>query len=478
MRIAIGDPANIGNVMVAMGNHRFPNMGVLSLFSYLREHRDGVELLYLKGDLSLQAYLDRLDAFQFDVYGISFASWVSTIAYETIAAVKKRFPGRPVICGGTHPTALPEEVLSNSMADVCVIGEGEETLVELLGFYDSGTPALSGIPGIAYRKDGAILRSAPRKHMEDLGSLPLPAWDLIEFDEYEGMGYCKARPNTAMIFSRGCPHNCVYCSNPVWRSSKPWLRVRPPGEIEKEIHLLYERGIREIWIRADEFNSDLDWAMEVCEAIRKLNYSDLYFECNLRVDKVTDGLARALRDANVWMVNLGVESLNQRVLDGIRKRTSVDQILQSCRILKAHQIDVYAWLMYYQIWEKGGELCWESPEEVDHTLKEVRRMARAGLIDLISWQMATPIPGADMFEVAKRHGLVSEPYQYDVWKVGLRLPGISERKIQIHRLRGMLLQASLAYRKGRVGWATRGNILGRMKYMLDAALRVVHPSSS
>lgn len=478
MRVAIGDPANINNKMVEMGNHRFPNMGVLSLFSYLREHMEGLELLYLRGDVPLASYLDRLEGFQPDVYGISFASWVSDIAYETLDAVKARLPDRPVLCGGTHPTAAPEEVLSKSRADICVIGEGEETLLELLRFFAWGRPALPEVKGIAYKESDTIIRSVPRKHIEDLSSLPLPAWDLIDFKDYEGFDYCKAKPNTAMVFSRGCPHNCVYCSNPVWRSSKPWLRVRPPDQIEDEIRLLYSRGIREIWIRADEFNSDLDWTMEVCKIIKGLNWKDLYFECNLRADKVTDKLASALRDANIWMVNLGVESLNQRVLDGIRKKTSVAQIMDSCRILKHQNIDVYAWLMYYQIWEQYGELCWERPEEVDNTLRLTKQMAREGLIDLISWQMATPIPGSDMFEIAKRHGLISEPYQYDVWKVGLRLPGINERRIQMHRLKGMLIQAHLAYKKGRVGWSTRSNIWGRMRYMLDAALHIVHPTIS
>jgi hypothetical protein len=278
-----------------------------------------------------------------------------------------------------------------------------------------------------------------------------------------------------MVFSRGCPFDCVYCSNPVWRSDKPWLRLRPPEQITEEITLLYNKGIREIWIRADEFNSRLEWTLEVCEAIKELGYRDLYFECNLRADKVTPELAKALKGINVWMVNIGIESFNQRVLDGIGKHVTVQQIKDSCKLLKGQGIDVYAWLMCYQIWEENGELCWETPQEVSNTLRVAKDLHGQGLIDLMSWQISTPIPGARMFDIAKRHGLISEPYQYNVWKVSTSIPGLSERQVQIHRLSGMLLQSYMAYKKGRVGWASRRNILSRAKYIVNAGYKVLRP---
>ncbi|RJQ40915.1 MAG: radical SAM protein [Dehalococcoidia bacterium] len=478
MRLVIGDPANINNLMVEQGNNRFPNMGILSIFGYLKERTQGLEAHYIRGNLDLKSYLKRLEAIRPEIYGISFASLVSEIAYETIDAVRSRFPGIPIICGGTHPTALPAEVLTRSKADICVIGEGEQTVAELVTHFASGEGELSGINGLAYRENGQIKYTLPRKHIGDLGTLPLPAWDMINFDEYEGLGYCKGTPNTAMIFSRGCPYHCVYCSNPVWRADRPWLRLRPPEDIQKEVALLYQRGIREIWIRADEFNSVLGWTFKVCQAIKELNYKDLFFECNLRADKVTDELAQALRDINVWMINLGIETLNQRVLDGIRKKVTVEQIVGSCKTLKRHGIDVYAWLMYYQIWEENGKLCWETPEEVDNTLRMARRMHREGLIDLMSWQIATPIPGAEMFDIARKFGLISKPNEYNVWKVSTSIPGVKERRVQTQRLKGFLLQAYMAYRKGRVGWSARHNIWNRMRYVGSAIFNILKPRVS
>ena len=478
MKLVIGDPANINNLMVGQGNNRFPNMGILYIFGYLKEKIKDLDVYYLRGNLDLEPYLKELEEINPDIYGISFASLVSDIAYETIDAVRSRFPDIPIICGGTHPTVAPSEVLARSKVDICAIGEGEQTALELMTHFQSGKGALSDINGLAYKENGQIEFTPARQHIKDLGTLPLPTWDMVNFDEYEGLGYCKGTPNTAVIFSRGCPYNCVYCSNPVWRTARPWLRLRPPQDIQKEITLLYQRGIREIWIRADEFNSDLSWTLEVCQAIKDLNYKDLFFECNLRADKVPEELAQALRDMNVWMINLGIETLNQRVLDGIRKKVTVEQIINSCKMLKRYGIDIYAWLMYYQLWEENGQLCWETPQEVDNTLRMARKIHKEGLIDLMSWQIATPIPGAEMFNIAQKYGLITEPYQYNVWKVSTSIPGVKGRQVQIQRLKGFLLQAYMAYKKGRVGWATRRNIWDRVKYMSNAIFHILKPRLS
>ncbi len=470
LRFVIADPANIDNLMVKMGNTRFPNMGALYISAYLKQKTDDVACFYLKGEADLPEYLKALESKQAHVFGISFSSWMADLAYRTIGAVRLRFPDIPIICGGTHPTAMPEDVLKKSLADVCVIGEGEQTCLELLEYYAGKRDSIAGIRGIAYRENGSIRLTERRTHFPDLGSLPPADWSIVDFAHYPGLGYCKARPNTAMTFSRGCPFNCVYCSNPVWRCSKPWLRLRPAGDIQQEVAHLYERGIREIWIRADEFNCDLRWTMEVCEAIRALNLTDLYFECNLRADKVTEELAAALKSINVWMINMGIESFNQRVLNGIRKRITVDQVIGACKTLKQQGIDVYAWLMCYQIWEEDGRLCWETDDEVDNTLRTARLLNKQGLIDLMSWQIATPIPGAEMFEVAKKHGCIAAPLQFDVWKQSVSVPGVSNRQVQLHLLKGMLLQSYMAYRKGRLRLS--GNVInsaaGRIRYMAAA----------
>ena len=474
MKLVIGEPANIDGKMVEHGNVNFPHLGILHIFSYLRENMSNLDMFYLRGNIGIKTYLKNLEEIKPDVYGISFASLMSPFAYQTINAVRDRFPNIPIICGWSHPTAAYEEVLKYSKADICVIGEGEQTMLELIEHFQLGKRSLEDIKGIAYKENGNLKLTPNRPHIENLDSIPFPAWDMVDFKDFAGLSLAKGFPNTAMLFSRGCPYRCTFCSNPVWWSSKPYLRVRSPENIIEEIKLLYSRGIRDIWMRADEFNSILDWSLEVCKAIKSLNYKNLYFQCNLRANPITEEFVKGLRDINVWMVNLGVESFNQRVLDGINKKVTVQQITDTCKLLKKYGIKVYAFMMFYNIWEEDGRLCYETPEEVDNTLKKVRKLHQDGLIDFMSWQIATPLPGAKLFDIAKKYKLIVEPYKYDVWEPSVSLPEVTRNQLMRHRMMGMIWQSYMAWKGGQVRIGSPmlfRRILKRLNYIIESAFK-------
>ena len=152
-----------------------------------------------------------------------------------------------------------------------------------------------------------------------------------------------------IIVSRRCPYNCTYCANPVWKANKPWYRVRSAENIVEEIELLYHMGIREITLRCDEFNINLAWSIEVCQKIRNLQHDDLYFQTVLRADKVTKELAKALKAINCWLVSLGIESGNQRTLDGYGKKITLEQIVNASKILKEEGIKITGFFMIYNV---------------------------------------------------------------------------------------------------------------------------------
>jgi len=446
-----------------------PNIGILYLISYLRKMKNEVKTYYIQPFLNLKQHLEKVKQISPDFYGISFANSLKGTAYHTIQQVRRKFPNLPIICGGAHPSADPEQVLFNSKADISVIGEGEVTSLELINHYMNGTPELSEIPGIAFRENDQIVKTPPRPLIEDLDTIPLPAWDLIDFQNYSGLNLKKASPDASIVTSRGCPFNCTYCSNPVWKANKPWLRWRSPKNISEEIRYLYERGIREIYIRADEFNINPKWCIEVCEEIQKLDLKDMYYQCNLRADNFPEELAKAMHDANFWMVHLGIESGNQRCLNGIKKRISLKSVIDTCEKMKRHMIKTFGFFMMFNIWEENNTLQFESPQEVEHTFAFARYLLRRKLLSNISWGFATPIKGSELYKIAKKYNILKyEDKDTSPWEISVKLPNVSEKTMVSIRRKGMILQGLYGLVSGNLNWRNWRHILSKIKYILKS----------
>ncbi len=448
MRVLLADPPLIIDNL----ERNYPNLGLLYLISYARHRLDGVEFRYRPADDDLDGLIKAIDEFRPDLLGLSFTSIGKTNAYAAIDGVKERFPELPIICGGAHATIAPEEVLTETAADYCAIGEGEATFADVLRLR-RGELKPQDVAGLAWREAGRVKFSPPRPPLADLDEIPIPAWNLIGLDEFLGPQVRKNSPATAVLASRGCPFRCVFCSNPVWKAARPHYRHRSPDNLAAEIALLYEKGFRELYIRSDEMNIDLDWALAVCRAIKALGVDDMAFQMNLRADKMTDELADALAEIDCWLVHLGIESGNDRVLKGIKKHITTAQVESTCRTLKARGIKVFGFMMMFQAWEEDGRLNYETVEEVEQSLKFVRRLVGERLLDYMSWQVATPVPGAELYDIVKRHGLMKEgPRVRNMWELHFDLPGVDEKTLKRLRLKGMLLQSYLYLKSGRIQW--------------------------
>ena len=466
MKIILADPPDVKTPWL-IANH--PNLGILYLSSYLRSKIKNIEIHYLYNFLNMRMHLQRIEEIKPDLYGISFSTMRVVEANKTISAIKERFPALPVVCGGPHPTIAPEEILNEMPADVCVVGEGEKTLTEVVEALCLGKRKLQDTMGIVFRNNKKIIRNPKRPLIQNLDLIPFPAWDLVDFNYYIGSYQYKANPSTAMITSRGCPYNCTFCSNPVWRNNKPWVRLRSPKNISEEVALLYKRGIREISIRSDEFNIRLDWCIDVCREIQKLGYKDLYFQGNFRADHFSEELAHEMAKSNFWLVQLGIESGNQRVLDGIRKKVTIEQIINTCEIAKKYNIKVYGYIMIYNAWEENGIFYYETPEEVDNTLSFVWKLRSKGLLDYISFSTATPLRGSHLYEIAKKHNILKEKDDArDLSNFRMSLPNISKRQMRRSRLKGMLIQLYFVITSPGSLWADWRNIKFKIKSLVKS----------
>jgi len=418
-----------------------PYMGILYLISYVRERIDDIEIKYLEGNSSFDEHVEKVKDIKPDLYFLSFTSFLSDLSYEVIKKIKDDDSSITIICGGSHPTIDPDEVLQKG-ADICVIGEGEITVCELVKYFlNNGDTDLIDIFGIAYKKEGKVFYSQIRPLIKNLDSIPFPAWDLVDLRKYPRDHFSKSYPRANIIVTRGCPYNCNFCSNPVWKVNIPWLRLRSAENIADEIKYLYKLGIREIYLYGDEFNPIPKWSIEVCKEIKKLGYDDLFFQTILHVNKVNDDLSKALKDINCWLVKIGIESGNQSTLDRINKRITLEQVIYACKSLKKYNIKIYGFFLAFLIWEENEQFSYETPEETIKTLNFAHDLLADNLIDYISWGFTTPIPGSQLYETCLKYNVIDPKIKMSKWDKTLIPLDIDNKTMQSIKRKGMLLQA-------------------------------------
>lgn len=317
-------------------------------------------------------------------------------AFEMIDSARAR--GCTIIVGGADMTDHADLYLDRG-ADVVLIGEGDETLVELIqAMRTSAAVDLSQIRSIAYKDQGQIVRTPPRPVLRDLDAIPFPAWDLVDHERYRAIwraqhGYTSMN----LVTTRGCPFHCNWCAKPIWGQK---YSSRSPENVVEEMEWLQKHfqpdhiwfmddimGINDRWIEAF---ADLLEARNLHIPFKSLNRADLLLR-----GRTIPALARAGADI-VW---IGAESGSQKILDSMQKGTTVEQIYAAARSLHEHGVRVGFFL---QFGYPG-----ETREDIERTLQMVRDL----MPDDIGISVSYPLPGTPFYERV-RHELERENW-YD-----------------------------------------------------------------
>jgi len=211
--------------------------------------------------------------------------------------------------------------------DYCAIGEGEVTLSELLEELAHGD-SRPQTPGIASRVHGQEVFTGPRTCIEDLDSIPFPAWHLIRLEDY----FLKAtshqmyvRPEfMTLVSSRGCPYQCIYCHNVLGKR----FRARSPENVLDELDILYNRfGIRDLQIQDDVFNLIPKRAKAICDLmVRRGIRMNISFPNGVRGDLMDEELLRKLKDAGTFKISYAAESGSERIQKLIRKNVKLSKL--------------------------------------------------------------------------------------------------------------------------------------------------------
>ncbi|HNH05800.1 MAG TPA: radical SAM protein [Anaerolineales bacterium] len=298
----------------------------------------GFEVKLIDHDMNgwpMERLLEEVAAYQpnYILLGHSGSTASHNMVVQTVWELRKAFPEIRIIYGGVYPSYAFESILRQvPEIDVIVRGEGEKTIVELISAWEKGVN-LEQVAGIAWRRNGEIVVNRPQPAIQNLDDYR-PGWELLDWKYYQMFGFDHA---AGLQFSRGCTLTCSYCGQ--WMFWKKW-RHRSPQNIVENMKLLKEKfGVRLIWFADENFAADRDLAKDLLERIIA---ADLGLSLNLNMtaaDVVRDvDLLPLYKKAGVDYIVMGVESLKDSVVAGIRKNNPFATSKEAVRLLRQHDI--------------------------------------------------------------------------------------------------------------------------------------------
>jgi len=377
-----------------------PCLGLLSLGAVLRKAGHRVRVLDASAlGLSYDAVLREVSRFKPNVVGLSAVTPSINRTARLARRIKRALPHVPIVLGGPHVTAMPEKTLeSHPPFDYGVIGEGERTIVELVDALGSGK-RFADISGTIFRKDGDLFLGGPASRIEDLDSLPFPAWDLL--DEFPGryrpaVFKYKKRPSTHVVSSRGCPGRCIFCDTSVFGRHVRFHSSEYVLEMAGYLHRRF--GIRDIIFEDDQFLLKHERVAKICEGLIKANLP-ISWSCSGRVNAIKDlELLQMMKRSGCWLINYGIESGNQEILDFAGKGITLDQVKKAVSLTEKAGIS------------SKGYFILGLPLETKKTMSQTIRFAKTLPLNDVSVFMLTPFPGSCMYEIAENHGSFDQDF--------------------------------------------------------------------
>jgi radical SAM superfamily enzyme YgiQ (UPF0313 family) len=285
-----------------------------------------------------------------------------------------------------------ERVFQDSQGlDFAVVGEGEETLVELMDHLENGED-LQDIEGLIYRQNGEVKANPPHRSIRDLNKLPFP--------DYRLFGLKRVPPwyTYRISTSRGCPFRCVFC-NPHNMQAK-W-RCRDFGLAIEELKFAKTQfGVGRFDICEPVFNLTSERVIEFCELLLKEKIS-MPWTCNsgLRADRITDEMIKMMKRTGFYNLKIGVETLSPKVFPDVNKGETIDDIIRAVEIAKRNGLKV------------SGSFIIGLPGSTYQTDMQSFEKAQKLGFDEMAWSLLIPYPGTPAYDWVLEHGTMYYDYK-------------------------------------------------------------------
>ncbi|MEK6677554.1 MAG: radical SAM protein [Planctomycetota bacterium] len=333
--------------------------------------------------------------------------------HQIATRIKQVSPETKIVVGGVHATAMPDDVLKDDNIDYVIRGEGEKPFAALI----QGA-VLESVGGLCYRSGNPlqpIRQNRPDEPIQDLDSLPTPAYHLIRFDLYKpAIGAYRRLPSVNMTMTRGCPGKCTFCN-----SAETALRTRTPEHIVDEIQRLQTKyGVREVSFYDDTFTIYKQQVARFCDLIVERGI-DLTWSCFARTDCVSPQLLEKMKSAGCHQILFGLESADEEILKSIRKPINIELTRKAVNMVQEAGIAVRAAFMF------------GNPGETIESMRCTIDFAKSLDPDIALFNITTPYPGTQMFEWAKQLGHLRtlDWGEYDLGNAVMDLPSVTSEGI-------------------------------------------------
>lgn len=348
--------------------------------------------------------LRRVAATRPDVVGLTSTSFNWPVVADIGRAVRASLPDARIWVGGPQLALYPEACLEERSIDAAVVGEGDETIVEMLRRAAAGAP-LAGLPGTVARRGDELVRGPERPPIEDLDRLPLSALELLPLPHYHAL--TLPVPFVTMVTTRGCPHRCRYCAQIyVGGKYREHGVERVLEEMRRAVHL---HRAREIVFFDETFTLNRRRVLALCQSIFTTGLRARW-NIRTRADLLDDDVLCALQAAGCASIHVGIEAGSQRVRELMNKRLDMDKAERA--LAEARRLGI----------ETRGYFMLGYPGETRAEIEETIRTARELPLDWASFTITTPAPGSEIYQAALADGTIGRDYWLDYTLLHERRP--------------------------------------------------------
>ncbi|MCX5694977.1 MAG: radical SAM protein [Candidatus Omnitrophica bacterium] len=432
-----------------------PHVGVAYLSAFLKQNNIQTAIFDEGIDDDLKTLFQFIVDFKPDLIGITIFSYCYGYAYNLIQKIKER-SAIPIVAGGPHISAVGKELFADTKIDFAIKQEGEFTLLELMKELDKNNPCFDGIKGLIWRGQSEIRENPDRELIIELDKLPFPDYESFGIEGYP----CYKLKMLPIITSRGCPFGCNYCSVRLSMGMK--FRARSAENVVEEIKQFSSAGFNSFDINDDCFTLDQARAEKICDLIIESKLKIRFQLYNgIRVDTVSPGLLKKLRQAGCFFISYGCESGNDKVLKAIKKGITLEQVKNAVE-----------WTNDAGIPNAVNFIIGHKNETYKDALDTIKF---AGLLDtnFVNFYNLVPYPGTESFIWAKNHARFLVPVDSFLESISYRdnKPIFETDEFTDLQRREIILQGFNLYKK-KILTFRLGKVLGSLIYWITKSEKI------